>query len=200
VADRTAHPPTGDRRSLTQIVSRYPVLVTQLDTREHPIWQRIDVRGATECWPWTRGTTTPGGYGVLRVAGRPVRAHRFVYELVNGALTPGLYVLHSCDNPPCCNPAHLRQGTHAENMQDKIDHRRERAVVDLGRDGSELHRLTAEREVVERAIAAKVTDLRAAGFSWAYIAAELGCSKQAAQQRYGPVAPVPIKEAKGVQA
>ncbi len=36
------------------------------------------------------------------------------------------YALHSCDNSRCLNPAHLRWGTHAENMQDALD--RERMV------------------------------------------------------------------------
>lgn len=29
-----------------------------------------------------------------------------------------LKALHSCDNPPCCNPNHLREGTQANNMHD----------------------------------------------------------------------------------
>jgi hypothetical protein len=27
-----------------------------------------------------------------------------------------MLVMHSCDNPPCCNPDHLSLGTHLQNM------------------------------------------------------------------------------------
>jgi len=50
---------------------------------------------------------------------------------------------------------------------------------------AELQRLAAERAAIDAAIAREVRAMRAAGFSWSAIGAELGISKQAAQQRYG---------------
>lgn len=43
------------------------------------------------------------------------------WELSNAAVIPdGKKVLHSCDNPPCCNPAHLTLGSQAENVSDML--------------------------------------------------------------------------------
>ncbi|WP_435266563.1 HNH endonuclease signature motif containing protein [Shinella sp. BE166] len=69
----------------------------------------------TGCWEWT-GHKYRNGYGVLKVFGRDVSAHRYSYELHNGPIKAGFSILHSCDNKSCINPEHLRQGTHAENM------------------------------------------------------------------------------------
>lgn len=69
------------------------------------------------CWLW-RGSTVGMGYGTLCVNGRTVRAHRHSYELYVGPIPKGLFVLHSCDNPGCVNPAHLFTGAGADNMQD----------------------------------------------------------------------------------
>lgn len=73
------------------------------------------------CWEWTAGQA-PHGYGAFAIGGREgaVGAHRFAYELLVGPIPDGLSVLHHCDNPPCCNPAHLFLGTRAENMYDAI--------------------------------------------------------------------------------
>lgn len=50
------------------------------------------------------------------------RLHRLAYCEANGVSyesIKGWHVLHSCDNPRCVNPAHLRLGTHQDNMDDK---------------------------------------------------------------------------------
>jgi hypothetical protein len=50
-----------------------------------------------------------------------VKAHRLAYERHSGAkLNPEIVIMHSCDNPPCVNPAHLKAGTIRENNLDRI--------------------------------------------------------------------------------
>lgn len=82
-------------------------------------WAKIDcTAGLFECWNWTAGKT-PDGYGLIRLdKTKKVYAHHVAYELANGE-RGGLQVLHACDNPPCCNPAHLVLGTIADNMRDR---------------------------------------------------------------------------------
>ncbi len=76
-------------------------------------WKRV--RKAEGCWEW-QGAKSPSGYGNLTAAGRTWRAHRFAWIISNGPIPPGLYVLHSCDNPCCVRPDHLTIGDGKENM------------------------------------------------------------------------------------
>ena len=82
----------------------------------------------SECITTKTITTDVGGYKIANVMGRRVRAHRLVAHLFHGLDLHDTksYVLHSCDNPACINPEHLRIGSARENMQDCIKRGRHR--------------------------------------------------------------------------
>lgn len=84
--------------------------------------------GADACWPWTL-TTNARGYGVISAHdGGTAIASRAAYEVAHGvALDRWQVVMHLCNNPPCCNPAHLRAGTMAENQRYMATSRRTRS-------------------------------------------------------------------------
>lgn len=85
-------------------------------TSEEKFWLKIK-KTETGCWEW-QGPRHANGYGRACVNGRPNWAHRHAFALHNG-YWPTKHVLHSCDNPPCINPDHLREGTPADNMRDR---------------------------------------------------------------------------------
>lgn len=82
---------------------------------------RIDSSaGPTACWNW-RGCKTPQGYGKIGIRRRSVYVHRLSFELAHGvSIARDTLVCHRCDNPSCCNPAHLFLGTVADNVRDSV--------------------------------------------------------------------------------
>lgn len=62
----------------------------------------------------------PNGYGQAHYAGRTVLVHRIAWELANGPVDGGLYVLHRCDNRRCVNISHLFLGSFDDNMADMV--------------------------------------------------------------------------------
>lgn len=105
----------------------------------------VDRRGDSECWSWT-GAVNNDGYGRFKVGGRSGKlllAHRVAYALHQQTPRCGFLVCHKCDNPGCCNPAHLFMGRPRRNVGDMIAKgRRGRPNAKLSREGTaEVQRL-----------------------------------------------------------
>ncbi|WP_342152278.1 hypothetical protein [Methylorubrum sp. SB2] len=88
------------------------------------LWSHVELHGPNECWPWTAAKSSKG-YGRFKVAGKLYSPHRLIYAqyrepIVNVQERHGSVVMHSCDNPACCNPKHLSLGRQVENVADMI--------------------------------------------------------------------------------
>ena len=100
-------------------------------------WPFVDTRGGPDaCWPWKGALshTAQEGlyrtYGTVRAFDKIFPAHRYSLELKIGEALRKRWALHNCDNPPCCNPAHLRPGTAKENAEDKTARGRHRVAIE----------------------------------------------------------------------
>jgi hypothetical protein len=91
----------------------------ELCTEEARFWLMVDKSaGPDGCWLFL-GFIKWDGYGWVQRIGRHMTAHRYAWILANGEPQNGEHIMHSCDRPACCNPAHLSLGTHQDNMQDR---------------------------------------------------------------------------------
>lgn len=84
---------------------------------EDRLWPRLKIAD-NGCWEWTGGKDKDG-YGSLRWNNEQ-RTHRIAWILTMGEIPKGKWVLHKCDNPPCCNPFHLFLGNALDNNRDMI--------------------------------------------------------------------------------
>lgn len=89
-----------------------------------PLYLRFwsKVRLGDGCWEWTgcRGA----GYGQIADENRVNRRATHVMWFLRYGRWPEKWLLHSCDNPPCVNPAHLSEGDHTENQRQSAERKR----------------------------------------------------------------------------
>lgn len=142
----------------------WPPLSTELDAVRRAFDARVDRSGGDgACWPW-RGAITKGGYGHIMARGRrEFLVHRLALLFAGVPLEPRQLALHACDNPPCCNPAHLRAGNHKDNAVDRSVRRRRVYAVGEGNPACKLtadsvrqirQRLAAPRRGIQSELAA----------------------------------------------
>ena len=126
-------------------------------------WMTVDRGGPDDCWPWTGYEEE--GYGQFYLNDRMVGAHELAVTFTTGEIRlPDLDTCHSCGNPPCCNPKHLRFDTRQSNVDD---------MVRMGRHHTSASRLSDEdvQLIRRRRAAGAVQDDLAAqyGVSASYI-------------------------------
>lgn len=107
----------------------------------------------TGCWEWVAAKNS-GGYGLIRHNNRSSLAHRVSYELHVASIPAGGFdLLHTCDNPGCVNPAHLRLCVHAHNM---ADHARKGGALRAQMKRADLKLVPEAVREIRRLLAKKV--------------------------------------------
>lgn len=134
----------------------------ELEARQSErFWSKVNKDVSGGCWEWI-GNMHNNGYGLIAINKQNWRAHRLSYCIKNGTIPEGMYLMHQCDNKICVNPAHLKPGTHAENMAEMVARGRaskgpkkrltQEQIKYILESGKSISTLTAELKVHPRTI------------------------------------------------
>lgn len=135
-----------------------------LDPPHVRMWARVDKSGGPDaCWIW-QGARNDRGYGQIRQGRSVLYTHRMALESVSEPAQSGLFALHRCDNPPCCNPSHLSWGKASDNMRD---------CVAKGRNKPNRGELSGRSILTEESVIA-IRQLSASGRSNSSLAKQFG--------------------------
>lgn len=86
-----------------------------LQTDQEFILERCIQDPIGQCLYWLKSTNKAGYGGYYR--GGSMLAHRLAYVAWKGPIDDGMEIDHLCRVRNCCNPDHLEQVTHEENMR-----------------------------------------------------------------------------------
>ena len=100
-------------------------------------WPKVHRSDPDLCWEW-QASTRKDGYGQVWYQKTLLSAHRVSYEIAYGPLPEGFVLRHTCDNPRCCNPAHLVAGTQEANMRDMVSRGRHRFQQSRSKSGRQI--------------------------------------------------------------
>lgn len=118
-----------------------PALAEERTPLSERFWPKV--QKTEDCWLWT-GALNSKGYGSIGAGGRSggvILAPRAAWELVNGPIPDGLWVLHHCDTPRCVRAdpdpsiSHLFLGDYRANIADMVSKGRQRSPDQQGEKG-----------------------------------------------------------------
>lgn len=126
-----------------------PYFTKPIDTKSITLDQILSQTTANnDCLEWHIGSDK-NGYGRISINKNRYKTTRVVCQLVYGEPTPNQQALHSCDNPPCINPDHLRWGTIQDNHKDRAVRNRSAGAIQgtaryTDKDIYEIRKMLAE--------------------------------------------------------
>lgn len=103
-AERTSHSGIGSVPKSPSI-RKYKPRPNSDGTKDGKFWARVK-KNSNGCWDWIGSISTDSGYGTMLWEGSPKPAHRVAWQLINGQMPTGDFLMNVCGQRTCVNPEH----------------------------------------------------------------------------------------------